>query len=63
MAIDWVLSGLMAALLGVLSAALFATIGRFDARFDAVHQRIDATGTEIRSDLQVFDERLRGVGS
>jgi hypothetical protein len=115
-AIAWTLVGLMAASLGVLSAALFTMFGRFDtmdaksasrfdamdakftsrfdaadgrfdamdakftsrfdafdakftsrcdaaeARFDSVNQRIDNLGAEIRSDLRLFDDRLRHVG-
>jgi hypothetical protein len=48
-AIAWALFGLMAAGLGVLSTALFAMFGRFDAmdakfdaRFDAMDAKFDA---------------------
>ena len=49
-AIAWTLVGLIAAALGVLSTALFAGLGRFDAlgtRIDTLGTRIDTLGTRI----------------
>jgi hypothetical protein len=62
-AIAWSLVGLMAASLGVLSAALYAGLGRIDAlgaRIDAQGARIDAQGAYLGARIDAFGQELRG---
>ena len=64
-AIAWSLVGLMAASLGVLSAALFSGMGRFDAmdaRFDAMHGRIDTLGSELRAEIRDLRGEMHQLG-
>ena len=51
-AIAWTLVGLMAGSLGVLSAALFSGLGRIDALGARLDARIDAQGTDIRTEIR-----------
>jgi len=66
-AIAWSLVGLMAASLGVLSAALYAGLGRIDAlgaRIDAqgtsLGARIDAQGAQLGARIDAVGQELRG---
>jgi hypothetical protein len=66
-AIAWSLVGLMAASLGVLSAAVHSSLGRIDslgARIDAqgVHlgARIDAQGATLGARIDAQGQELRG---
>jgi hypothetical protein len=66
-AIAWSLVGLMAASLGVLSAALYSGLGRIDAlgaRIDAqgahLGTRIDAQGASLGARIDAQGQELRG---
>ena len=66
-AIAWSLVGLMAASLGVLSAALYSGLGRIDAlgarldgRIDSLGDRIDAQGARLDSRIDNLGQELRG---
>lgn len=51
-AIAWTLVGLMAASLGVLSAALFSGLGRIDALGVRLDARIDGLGNDLRAEIR-----------
>ena len=55
-AIAWSLVGLMAASLGVLSAALYSGLGRIDA----LGARIDAQGAHLGTRIDALGQELRG---
>jgi hypothetical protein len=66
-AIAWSLVGLMAASLGVLSAALYSGLGRIDAlgarldgRIDSLGSRIDAQGAHLGERIDAQGQELRG---
>ena len=57
-AIAWSLVGLMAASLGVLSAALYAGLSRIDALGGRLDGRIDALGARLESRMDGLESRL-----
>lgn len=61
-AIAWTLVGLMAASLGVLSAALFSGLARIDALGARLDGRIDALGARIDARFDSVDARIDRLG-
>jgi len=58
-AIAWSLLGLMAASLGVLSAALYSGLGRIDALGARLDARIDALGSRLDARMDTQGQELR----
>jgi hypothetical protein len=60
-AIAWSLVGLMAASLGVLSAALYSGLGRIDGLGARLDGRIDAFGQELRGEIRELRETVHAL--
>jgi hypothetical protein len=69
-AIAWSLVGLMAASLGVLSAALYSGLNRIDAlgarldgRMDSLGARLDGLGARLDGRIDTLSGRIDAMGS